>query len=401
MTGFSARSRCFSALWMAIISVCGGLLVPRQALAITGDKPEVVKIAEDTYAFIGKRNDANAMFVVTSQGVVLVDTGHEPIQTRELQQRIREITNQPVRYLVLTQNHADHVGGAPLFSPPATVIVHERIARDWAQLKPYQIKSWRKRFPERTAALAGLSPLDTVVTFTDRMRLRLGGKNIELIYVDDPYNPGDIAVWLPDVGVMHAGFVGYLDRHPDIRPDYSHGTTIAMMKQLDVFAGLNPKVMVPAHGPLGSTKDLIVLQDYLVLARSKVRAMMGAGLSLPEIEKKFEMNEQKDWDRKLHYQATAAAIHRELLGLGPEIEQMGERNDRVTILTAREDGLFLTARTDDGRELRLRASVWCNIEGLENRTQIKPGMRATVQYMVPASGKAPQGYDIMEAVFQP
>ena len=43
--------------------------------------------------------------------------------------------------------------------------------------------------------------------------------------MDDPYNPGDVAVWLPECGVMHAGFVGYRDRHPDIRPDYSHGTT--------------------------------------------------------------------------------------------------------------------------------------------------------------------------------
>lgn len=387
------------ALLYVVLAFCAGLAAAQSALAITGDKPELVKLAEDTYAFVGKQNDANAMFVVTKQGVVLIDTGHEPIQSRELQANIAKITDQPVRYVVLTQNHADHVGGAPLFSPPATVIIHERIARDWAQLKPYQIKSWRKRFTERTDALAGLSPLDTAVTFNDRMKLHIGGKNIELIYVDDPHNPGDIAVWLPDGGIMHAGFVGYLDRHPDIRPDYSHGTTMGMLKQLEVLSALKPKVMVPSHGPLGSTKDLIVLQDYLLLARSKVRTMMAAGLGLPEIEKKFEMNEQKDWDRKLHFLQMGQAIHRELLGLGPEIEPMTEHNDRVTILTARADGLYLTARTDNGREVRLRASVWCNIEGLPNRTAIKPGMRAAVQYMVPASGKAPQGFEIMEAVF--
>ena len=239
------------------------------------------------------------------------------------------------------------------------------------------------------------------MTFSDRMRLHVGGKAIELIYVDDPYNPGDIAVWLPGEGVMHAGFVGYLDRHPDIRPDYSHGTTMGMIKQLEVLAQLKPKVMVPSHGPLGSVKDLIVLQDYLLLARSKVRAMMGGGLGPAEIEKRFEMNEQAGWDRRLHFVQMGAAIHRELLGLGPEIERMEERTERVTILAAQEDGLFLTARTDDGRELRLRASVWCNIEGLPNRSAIKPGMRAAVQYMVPASGKAPQGYEVMEAVFDP
>ena len=58
--------------------------------------------------------------------------------------------------------------------------------------------------------------------------------------MDDPYNPGDIAVWLPESGVMHAGFVGYRDRHPDIRPDYSHGTTWGMLRQLEVFSALKP-----------------------------------------------------------------------------------------------------------------------------------------------------------------
>ena len=66
--------------------------------------------------------------------------------------------------------------------------------------KPYQIKSWRKRFPERAEALKDVNPIDTVISFKDNMTLHLGGKTIELLYVEDPYNPGDIAVWLPQSG---------------------------------------------------------------------------------------------------------------------------------------------------------------------------------------------------------
>ena len=68
------------------------------------------------------------------------------------------------------------------------------------------------------------------------MTLHVGGKTIELIYIDDTYNPGDVAVWLPDDRIMHAGFAGYIGRHPDIRPDYSHGTTWGMLKQLEVLS---------------------------------------------------------------------------------------------------------------------------------------------------------------------
>ena len=116
------------------------LLAPA-AHAITGDKAEFKKVAEDVYAFVGKRNDANALVVVTSQGVVLVDTGNSPPETRILRNFIKSVTDQPVRYIIVSQNHGDHTGGIPLFAPGASVIVHDRVAKDWASWKPYQIKS--------------------------------------------------------------------------------------------------------------------------------------------------------------------------------------------------------------------------------------------------------------------
>src|SRR5215472_6656291 len=180
------------------------LLAPAAAPAMTGEKAEMQKLADGVYAFVGKRNDANAVVIVTAQGVVLVDTGNNPPETRILRQDIEAVTTQPVRYVVITQNHGDHSGGTPLFSPPATVIVQDRVAKDWAAMKPYQIKSWQKRFAERADALKGINPLDTVVSFSDRLTLHVGGKTIELIYVDDAYNPGDVAVWLPAERILHA-----------------------------------------------------------------------------------------------------------------------------------------------------------------------------------------------------
>ena len=154
-------------------------LIPHAALAITGEKAEFEKVADDVYAFIGKRNDANAMAIVTSQGVVLVDTGNNPPETRILRNFIKSVTDQPVRYVVISQNHGDHQGGTPLFAPPAHVIVQDRVYKDWASWKPYQIKSWQRRFPERADALKNVKPIDTAISFSDRMTLHLGGKSIE------------------------------------------------------------------------------------------------------------------------------------------------------------------------------------------------------------------------------
>ena len=146
--------------------------------AITPDKAEFKKLADGVYAYVGKLNDANAMVVVTSQGVVVIDTGNNQPETRNILKYIQGVTQQPVRYVVITQNHGDHIGGTPLFSPPATVVLHARTAKEWAGWKSYQVNTWRKRFPDRAEALKNLHPLDAALTFT-KERTQFGKKLVE------------------------------------------------------------------------------------------------------------------------------------------------------------------------------------------------------------------------------
>ncbi|MDT4894920.1 MAG: cyclase, partial [Pseudonocardiales bacterium] len=337
--------------------------------------------------------------VVTTQGVVIVDTGNNPPETRILQNFIKSVTNQPVRYVVISQNHGDHAGGIPAFLPSAHVIVQERVAKDWASWKPYQTKAWRKRFRERVDVLKDANPSDFVISFKENMMLSLGGKTIELIYVDDKYNPGDIAIWLPQSGVMHAGFVGYIDRHPDIRPDYSHGTTMGMLKQLEVLSALKPKVMIPAHGPLGDVKDLHALTDYLLLARQKVRSMMAKGMPLPAIVKEFHMNEYKGWDRENHFEWLAETLHRELQSLGPQVPQIVEQKFSGTIARLEEEGRRLIVNTDSGTDVRLRIASDTDIDGAAtDRSELKLGMKLTGTYQVPQGFNAALGYDVVEMI---
>ena len=372
------------------------IAVPGEADAITGDQPEFRKVAEDVYVYIGKLNDSNAMAIVTSEGVVLVDTGNNTTDTRALLKHVQSVTKQPVRYVVITQNHNDHSGGAVLFSPPARTIVHERVAKQWASLRPHQITAWRRRFPERTAALDRIQPTDTVQTVGNQFTLRLGGKEIQLIYVDDEYNPGDIAVWLPKERVLHASMAGYKDRHPDIRPDYSHGTTDGLLTQLKAYIALRPQIVVPAHGPVGTGFLLETMIEYLLLARDGVQGMMKKGMPLAAIEQEFQMKSFSEWDRTEHLPWMAATIHRELQGLGPQVITTTERRTGGVVSSAVQDGRRVTVTTADGMQVVLRVTGDTVFEGIGDRTGIRPGMKIAAVYEVPEGIAPTLGYDTLE-----
>ena len=191
----------------------------------------------------------------------------------------------------------------------------------------------------------------------------------------------------------------HIDRHPDIRPDYSHGTTIGMLKQLEVLSARKPKVMIPAHGPLGDVKDLHGLTDYLLLARQKVRTMMAAGMSLTAIVKDFQMNEYKGWDRENHFEWLAETLHRELQSQGPQVPQIVEQKVSGAITRLEEEGRRLIVKSDNGADVRLRIASDTDIDGAAtDRSELKLGMKLTATYQVPQGFNAALGYDVVEMI---
>jgi hypothetical protein len=180
--------------------------------------------------------------------------------------------------------------------------------------------------------------------------------------------------------VLHGSMAVYKDRHPDIRPDYSHGTTTGMLKQLEAYIALHPKIVIPAHGPIGDSGELEAMVDYLLIARQRVRGMIDQGLPLAQIQKQFHMNEFKDWDRTIHLPVTAAALYRELRGEGPEFATVTEKSFRGKITKIVEEGRYLTIATDSGEELALRTAAGADIAGIPDRSQFKVGMKIGGSY---------------------
>src|SRR5512132_3552670 len=86
--------------------------------------PNIRKISDGIYVYVGKNFNSNCGIVLTQEGVVLIDSGHNPTDSRAILAAIKKLTPLPVRLLIDTEPHPDHVMGDFVFSPPAIVIGH-------------------------------------------------------------------------------------------------------------------------------------------------------------------------------------------------------------------------------------------------------------------------------------
>ena len=105
------------------------LLAVVAALALTGSTiaqdlgPRVKKLADGVYVHTGKGFDSNSGIILTQEGVVVIDTGQNPIESRDIMDTVKKLTSMPVRLVIDTEPHADHTTGNFMFSPPAVVAV--------------------------------------------------------------------------------------------------------------------------------------------------------------------------------------------------------------------------------------------------------------------------------------
>src|SRR5438270_13707550 len=99
--------------------------------------------------------------------------------------------------------------------------------------------------------------------------------------------------------------------------------------------------------------------------------MMVKGLPLAEIDKQFNMNEFKGWDRDSHYSWMAETIWRELQSLPPQIAKITQETTKGTITKVAEEGRFITATTEAGKEIRLRTAGDTVFEGVADRSKLQ------------------------------
>src|SRR5580765_5384330 len=112
--------------------------------------PNIRKISDGIYVYVGKNFSSNCGIVITQEGVVLIDSGHNPTDSRAVLDAVKKLSPLPIRFLLDTEPHPDHTTGHFVFSPPATIVAHQGATESMVRRE--------KETPGRIEKLAGTSP---------------------------------------------------------------------------------------------------------------------------------------------------------------------------------------------------------------------------------------------------
>ena len=260
--------------------------------------PQIKKLKDGIYVYVGKEFNSNCGIVLTQEGVVLIDSGHNPTDSRAIADSVKKLTSLPVRFLIDTEPHPDHTTGHFVFSPPAIVIAHEGATESMKGRErddPQRIQKLMSVSPEMRAALEGYRFITPHIEYQQKMTLNLGERTFDLMYLKGVHSEADTAVWLPKERVLFSASAAVVNQYNILRPFVTIPDILAAMKMMK---GLNPEFVIPGHGIPGTVKIFDDSERYYALLLERVGKMAREGKSLDEIKKELRMPEYDGWASK-------------------------------------------------------------------------------------------------------
>src|SRR6202043_2387303 len=276
--------------------------------------PQVKKLADGVYVHTGRGFESNSGIILTQDGVIVIDTGQNPYESRNIWATVRNLTSMPVRFVIDTEPHADHTTGNFMFSPPAVVVAAKGAGESMRTAErnaPDRIHQLAATSPEFRAALASYRFVAPHIEYQDRMTINLGGRTFELIYLKGVHSVADSAVWLPNERVLFLASAFVVNQINILRPFVSIPDILAAGKMMKA---LNPEHVVPGHGTPGTVKIFEDGEKYYALLLDRVSAMVKAGKSLDDIKKEVKMPEYSSWGSQDRFPTNVEAAYKAVTG---------------------------------------------------------------------------------------
>jgi quinoprotein relay system zinc metallohydrolase 2 len=246
----------------------------------------VDQVAPGVYVHIGQHKDfddgydgdiANIGFIVGAEAVAVIDTGGSYAVGMALKEALRGITQLPVRYVINTHGHPDHVFGNAAFLQPdgrsgaPQLIGHARLPRALAARRDTYLRNLTRQLGDGAANSALIAPGQTV---PDHLTLDLGHRKLELTAWPSAHTDNDLTVFDSATGTLFSGDLLFIERTPSIDGDVNGW--LAATQQLKQ---LPAATVVPGHGPVTRAKNRALDRqaDYLATLLRDVRASIRRG----------------------------------------------------------------------------------------------------------------------------
>lgn len=253
------------------------VLLAVMASSLPGAAPDfrLQKIGDGVWAAIVSDEGlagGNAGFVIGDDGVLVIDTFQDPRPAKALLGEIRKLTPLPIRFVVNTHYHLDHVNGNDVFAAAGATIVAHRNVRAW--MRTENIKMLDPPVTAEKKARVQSLTLPTVV-YDSHIELYLGSRQINVRYYPG-HTGGDSVVFIPDAHVVFCGDMLWKEHVPNL----IDASTKPWIESLDAMQkDYGPSTWVPGHGGIANSQDVLTFRKYLADLRDGVRREQAAGKS--------------------------------------------------------------------------------------------------------------------------
>lgn len=271
----------------------------RTVLAANGQlKFDIRQLADGVFAFQGVNElmtpnnqgaIANLGLVVGQEAAAVIDSGGSMVEGTAFAAAIRDVTAKPVRYLINTHMHPDHIFGNAAF-PQATVVGHRNLPGALEARGAFYLQSYRRQLGEELMKDIRIVPPTVLVD--DRLELELGGRQVELRAWSPAHTDNDLTVRDPATGTFFAGDLVFLEHLPTL-----DGSLLGWIRQMDALAAVEARRVVAGHGPAPADWPGALTDErrYFDVLAADLRKAIADGRPLAEAVTTAGQRERRHW----------------------------------------------------------------------------------------------------------
>ena len=259
---------------------------------------------------------SNSVVLITNEGVLVVDSRMHPDDADSLIEDIQAITSKPIKWLINSQFHGDHMMGNSSFKDAgATIVAHRDTSRIMEQKFDHELEKRLQYFPRLGYSDRPVELVMPDVLFDERLTIKLGAKTVEVLFLGTGQNAGDTVVLFPESRMAFSS--GTFGRQTWTNTEYTPSMDV-WLETMQKLRNLDVDAYLPPHGDIGTKADLDESAMLFAQMNEVVKSGIESDQSIDDIVRNNLFDEYSEWrNYKLREKNLRALYHLETTGVAP------------------------------------------------------------------------------------